>query len=233
MHNPDAVFGVEQQTIYAVPAAQRHGRFKNLFTIWFGSNITMLTIITGALGTTVFGLGALSAPGAIVIGTLVGGVLMALHAAQGAKLGVPQMVQTRGQFGAIGAIFVIAVVVFMYVGFFAANSALAALSIGDALHLAHKGPAVFVVGVISLAAAIYGYDLIHAYSRILTVIAGLALAAAFVWMFGIHGVSPKSLTAGAFTTAGFVGMLSVATLNHSAMHLMSRLYALHARGHGY
>ena len=50
---------------------------------------------------------------AISIGT----IFMALHAAQGPRLGVPQMVQSRGQFGAKGAAFVVALVAFMYVGY--------------------------------------------------------------------------------------------------------------------
>ncbi|CAN7784363.1 cytosine permease [Caballeronia sp. LjRoot34] len=211
-HKAQAAFGVEQQTIYAVPAEARHGRFKDLFTIWFGSNINMLTIITGALGTTLFGLDARSTLLAIIAGTLLGGILMALHAAQGPRLGVPQMVQTRGQFGAVGAIFVIAVVVFMYVGFFAANAVLGALSIADALHITHGGPVLIAVGAISLAAAIYGYDLIHAYCRILTYVSGLALVVAFVWLFYVHGVPAGALAKGSFTTTGFIGMLSVATL---------------------
>lgn len=212
MHNSETVFALEQQTIYVVPDAQRHGRFNDLFTIWFGSNINMLTIVTGALGTTLFGLGAVSALVAIAVGALLGGVLMALHAAQGARLGVPQMVQTRGQFGAYGAIFVIAVVIVMYIGFFAANSVLAALSIADALHTSHTGLLILGVGALALLAAIYGYDLIHAYSRILTVASGLALVATFFWMFCFGGVSATALSGGALTASGFVGMLSVAAL---------------------
>ncbi|MDR5733917.1 cytosine permease [Caballeronia sp. LZ025] len=211
-HKNDGAIGVEQQTIYAVPAEARHGSFKDLFTIWFGSNINMLTIITGALGTTLFGLDTGSTLVAILAGTLLGGVLMALHAAQGPQLGVPQMIQTRGQFGAFGAIFVIAVVVFMYVGFFAANSVLGALSIAAALHVAHSGPILIAIGLISLAAAIYGYDLIHAYCRILTWVSGIALLAAFAWLLLVHGMPATTLAKGGFTITGFIGMLSIATL---------------------
>ncbi|WP_298285516.1 cytosine permease, partial [Acidocella sp.] len=108
---------VEQHTIYQIPKDQRHGTFRDLFTIWFGSNIMMLTIVTGALATTVFKLDFFSAIAAIAVGNLVGAVFMALHAAQGPQLGVPQMVQTRGQFGSMGAVLVVAIVIIMYVGF--------------------------------------------------------------------------------------------------------------------
>src|SRR5882757_5821450 len=78
---------IEQHTIYQIPIDQRHGRARDLFTIWFGANIHMLTIVTGALASTVFKLPFLSAIGAIVFGNLVGAIFMALHAAQGPRLG--------------------------------------------------------------------------------------------------------------------------------------------------
>ena len=43
---------IEQHTIYPIPADERHGRAADLFTLWFGSNIMILTIVTGALATT-------------------------------------------------------------------------------------------------------------------------------------------------------------------------------------
>ncbi len=47
---------IERRTIEHIPLDERHGRARDLFTVWFGSNIMLLTIITGALSTTVFGL---------------------------------------------------------------------------------------------------------------------------------------------------------------------------------
>ncbi|HEY1531653.1 MAG TPA: cytosine permease, partial [Galbitalea sp.] len=109
---------IEDATIQPIPDAGRHGKARDLFTIWFGSNIMVLTIVTGALATTVFSQPFWLAAVAIVIGNLVGAIFMALHSAQGPRLGVPQMVQTRGQFGSYGSLLVILIVVIMYVGFF-------------------------------------------------------------------------------------------------------------------
>ena len=39
---------IEQRTIAQVPDDERHGKVRNLFTIWFGSNVMLLTIVTGA-----------------------------------------------------------------------------------------------------------------------------------------------------------------------------------------
>lgn len=41
---------------------------------------------------------------------------MALHSAQGPRLGIPQMIQSRAQFGFCGAILPILLVILMYVG---------------------------------------------------------------------------------------------------------------------
>ncbi|WP_323990794.1 cytosine permease [Nguyenibacter sp. L1] len=52
----DAVSTLESETIYPVPAARRYRTARDLFTVWFGPNLMMLTVVTGALSTTVFGL---------------------------------------------------------------------------------------------------------------------------------------------------------------------------------
>src|ERR1700678_2693521 len=121
---------IEDATIQPIPDADRHGKARDLFTIWFGSNIMMLTIVTGALATTVFSQPFWPAVVAIVIGNLVGAIFMALHSAQGPRLGVPQMVQTRGQFGSYGSLLVILIVVIMYLGY----SATALVTGGQSLH---------------------------------------------------------------------------------------------------
>lgn len=126
-----AIPRIEDKTIQPIPANERHGKARDLFTIWFGSNIMVLTVVTGALATTVFGLDLVSALIGLALGNLAGAVFMALHAAQGPTLGVPQMVQTRGQFGSFGALLVVGVVVLMYIGFFAATAACTGPSTGS------------------------------------------------------------------------------------------------------
>ena len=203
---------IEQHTIYQIPKDQRHGTWRDLFTIWFGSNIMMLTIVTGALATTVFKLNFMGALGAIAIGNLVGAIFMALHAAQGPQLGVPQMVQTRGQFGTIGAVLVVAIVIVMYVGFLASNIVLGGQSLHTILPGVNQNLLIVLIAAISVIATIYGHDLIHAYARILTFVSGLALALAFVWIVFVHGLPANFLTLNRYTTAGFFSMVSAGAL---------------------
>ncbi|SEJ14344.1 nucleobase:cation symporter-1, NCS1 family [Arthrobacter sp. yr096] len=203
---------LEDKTIQPIPANERHGKARDLFTIWFGSNIMIMTIVTGGLATTVFGLGFVPAIAGIIIGNVVGGIFMALHSAQGPQLGVAQMIQTRGQFGSFGALLIVVIVVVMYVGFFAANlvfggEAMAAVSPGISVDAG-----IIIIGVVSVIATIFGYRLIHAYARVLSVAAGLALLLAFGWILVVHGLPGNFLETGNFNWVGFMGTISVSAL---------------------
>jgi NCS1 family nucleobase:cation symporter-1 len=174
--------------------------------------LSILTIATGALGPTIFKLDFSNAVLSILLGNLIGGVFMALHAAQGPQLGVPQMVQTRGQFGSYGAVAVIAIVVVMYVGFFASNLVLG----GQALHSIVKGVSangcLLFLCVLSVLAAVFGHDLIHIFNKALSVLAGLSLLVCALWIVYAHGLPGDFFTKGGFTAAGFVANVSTSAL---------------------
>lgn len=203
---------IEQHTIYQIPLDQRHGKARQLFTLWFGGNMNVLTVVTGALATTVFGQSFLSGTIAILVGNLVGTLFMALHAAQGPRLGVPQMVQSRGQFGAIGAVFVVALVVFMYVGY----AATALVTGGQSLHAVLPGVGVragiFAIGLISLAASIFGHDMIHLSTRLMTYVSGGAVLLCYVWVLFVNPLPATFMSRGTFSAVGFLGMVSIGAL---------------------
>src|SRR5947209_19731874 len=54
---------------------------------------------------------------AIVVGAGVGTLFMAFHSAQGPQLGLPQMIQSRPQFGYLGALLVWLFAYLQYAGF--------------------------------------------------------------------------------------------------------------------
>ena len=203
---------IEDKTIQPIPADERHGRPRDLFSLWFGSNIMLLTVVTGALATSVYGLPFWLAVIAIVVGNLVGAVFMALHSAQGPRLGVPQMMQTRGQFGSYGSLIVIVLVVVMYVGFFASNLVLA----GQSLNVLTSGisidAGIVIVGAVSVVVTIFGYDLIHAYARVMSYLAGAALLLTFIWIVAVHGLGHRFGSFGHASAAGFIGTVTVAAL---------------------
>jgi NCS1 family nucleobase:cation symporter-1 len=203
---------VEQHTIYQIPLDQRHGKARQLFTLWFGANLNVLTVVTGALATTIFHQSFLSAVVAILLGNLIGTIFMALHAAQGPRLGVPQMVQSRGQFGARGAGFVVVLVAFMYVGYAGTAFVTGGQSVHFLVPSLSADAAILVIAAICLAAAIYGHDVIHFSTRMMAYVSGSALLLAFIWLLFITPVPPQFLTQGSFSPAGFFKMVSMGAL---------------------
>jgi nucleobase:cation symporter-1, NCS1 family len=203
---------LEIRTIHQIAHGARHGKSRDLFTVWFGTNIQLLTIVTGGLAVSAFHLPFGWAVAGLAIGNLVGAVFMALHAAQGPRLGVPQMVQTRGQFGSYGSLLVIGIVIIMYVGFLASSMVLGGEALASLAPSWTETPGIVLVGVLSVIATIYGHDLIHAYARLVTYGAGIVLLLAFVWIIFVYGLPSDFLTRNSFNVAGLLGTISIAAI---------------------
>ncbi|QCI13134.1 cytosine permease [Pseudomonas putida] len=202
---------IEKHTIGYVPPQDRHGKVRDLFTLWFGGNIAPLPIVTGALGVQLFHLNLVWGVVAILVGHLLGGVLMALHSAQGPQMGIPQMIQSRAQFGSLGALLVVVIAGVMYIGFFASNIVLA----GKSLHGVVESvpvPVGIVVGALgSGIIGIIGYRFIHVLNRIGTWVLGIGIVVGFGYIFS-HVQSDDFLTRGGFNLAGWLATVSLAAL---------------------
>lgn len=212
MSNREQATRLEISTIQPIALDARHGTARDLFTVWFGSNLMLLTIVTGGLAVTVFRLPFVWAVVGLVIGNLVGAVFMALHAAQGPTLGVPQMLQTRGQFGSLGSLLVIGIVVVMYVGFLASNLVVGGQALASVGFGLSDTPGIVLISILSLVAAIFGHDLIHSYARVMTYVCGLALLLTFAWIVWVHGLPAGFLTRNSLSVAGLLGAISTAAL---------------------
>lgn len=159
---------VETRTIDVVPDAERHGSPRSQFTLWFGANMQITAIVDGALAV-VFGADALWAIIGLLIGNVAGGVVMALHAAQGPRMGLPQMISSRAQFGVRGAAVPLVLVVLMYLGFAATGTVLTGQAINKILSVDVPAVGIVVFGALTAVVAIFGYRLIHIVGRIATV----------------------------------------------------------------
>jgi NCS1 family nucleobase:cation symporter-1 len=212
MNNREHATKLEINTIQEIPVDQRHGRSRDLFTVWFGTNLQLLAIVTGGLAVTVFRLNFAPAVIGIVAGNLIGAVFMALHAAQGPTLGVPQMVQTRGQFGSLGSLLVVGIVIIMYVGFLASNLVMGGQALASLIPGTSATPGIVAGALLGVIAAIYGHDLIHAYARVMAYVSGIVLLLAAAWILWVHGLPAAFLTRNEFSWVGFMGTLSTSAL---------------------
>jgi purine-cytosine permease-like protein len=187
--------GLEVRSIDYVPLTERHGKLWHIGPLWFMSNAQIATLAVGVLGVGAGG-NLIWSLIAIVAGTAIGTFFMAAHSAQGPQLGLPQMIQSRPQFGYVGAILVWLFAYLQYAGFNVFNTLLA----GDSMNTTVGGNVkvwVVVGTIVAAAAAILGYDAIHSMERY--------LAYGFVLLFGILTIVVLTLhyPSGSFALSNF------------------------------
>src|SRR5699024_2815998 len=112
----------------------------------------------------------------ILVGNLIGSFGSALHASQGPNLGIPQMLQARGQFGYLGGGLFALIALIMFMGLFASILVVAK----DSLILVFPGingtAAIIGFAAIGLVLCIYGYDLLRKTMVYLSWLIGIAVA---------------------------------------------------------
>src|SRR3954463_3469537 len=198
--------GLEVRSIDYVPLSERHGKLWHLGPLWFMSNAQIATLAVGVLGVTTGG-NLIWSLIALVLGVGIGTLFMAAPPPRGPQRALPQMIQSRPQFGYVGAVLVWLFAYLQYAGFNIFNTLLAA----DAMDVTvHGGTTlwIIVVTVVSILAALVGYDFIHRMEQGLTY--------GFLVLFGILTVvvvflpyPPGSFNLGNFDLAPFLLQFSV------------------------
>lgn len=197
-HTSESSRTLERRTIDVVPDDERHGTPRSQFTLWFGANMQITAIVDGALAV-VFGADPLWAIVGLLIGNLLGGVVMALHSAQGPRMGLPQMISSRAQFGVYGAAVPLVLVVLMYLGFAATGTVLAGQAVNELLHLDNPVIGIVVFGALTAVVAVTGYRLIHVVGRVATVVGVIGFTYLGIRLFtqydvgAVVGVKPFDL----------------------------------------
>src|ERR1700704_412274 len=208
---------IEKRSIDYVPLAERHGKVWHLWPVWFSGDAHLATLAVGVLGITLGG-NLLWTAVAVVAGCLLGTFFMAFHSTQGPQLGLPQMIQSRPQFGYSGALLVWAVALVAYIGFNAFNQVLAA----QALHqlsasISATSPAAIVLfALCAVGLAAVGYDKIHLAQR-----AFAYLMIAILTVFSLGGLLLLRFPAAQWDPAGFRGVPFLAQLFAAASYQLS------------
>ncbi|USW96477.1 cytosine permease [Pseudomonas proteolytica] len=157
---------IETRSIDYVPRNERHGKVWHQGPFWFTGNFVLTTMVTGFTGAAL-GLSLVYAVLAIVIGVCLGTFAMAFHANQGPRMGLPQMIQSRAQFGLRGAIVPFIAVIFVYIGFNVFNVILATDAINTVLP-GSRAPWYALMIILAVVIAVIGHDLLHTVQRWLT-----------------------------------------------------------------
>ena len=162
---PRGIHGIEVRSIDWVPENERHGKVWHQIPLWFLGNFQYFTIPIGFIGPAL-GLSLWWTIVAGATGILVGTTFMAFHATQGPTLGLPQMIQSRAQFGFRGVIVALFAMVFTYMAFNVADQVLMAQGLHGVFGWNPTAVAV-VVTVGAAALAIWGHDWVHRVFRAL------------------------------------------------------------------
>ncbi len=161
---------VERHGIEFVPLNERYGRPGRLFFVWFGGCLTILCLSVGTLGITA-GMSLAWTITALALGNAVGTIFMAAHSAQGPRLGIPQMIQSRAQFGVIGAGLPLLAVLASTVLYIASIGLLARETLQTLLPVDDR-QALLLFGTATVFIAFFGYEMIHRMATALTFLSG-------------------------------------------------------------
>jgi nucleobase:cation symporter-1, NCS1 family len=201
-----ALSAIEERSFDHVPEDERHGEPRQVFYMWFGISATIFSLVTGFVGITL-GLSFWWTLLSIIIGNVLGALFMAFHAAQGPQLGLPQMIQSRAQFGYYGAILPLAITWVMYIAFLAVDIVLAGQGFQVVFGWSLNGwMAILTIPMLLLA--IYGYDFINRYNKYQTWLFIAIFLGLTIYMF-VHGVPHGGLSAGKFTFGSFLLSMSI------------------------
>lgn len=202
---------IEAHSIDYVPHAERHGKVWHQGPFWFTGNFVLPTMVVGFIGPSM-GLSVWFSVIAAALGACFGTFFMAFHANQGPRMGLPQMIQSRAQFGSRGSLLPFAATVFVYIGFLVFDVILATQGINlfaDAKLFWYP-----VLIAVSIVIAVIGHDLLHVVQRWLTyllvVVFAILTVVAIVHFASADTVAEAGGAAAGWTTAGFLVQFSVA-----------------------
>lgn len=159
---------IEQYTINHIPEDRRYGKARSLLPFWFTSNSSAFTIVLGAVGIEL-GLNLGVAIATVVIGSVIGGVFMAYHSAQGPKLGLPQLIQGRAQFGFYGSLIPNSLIWIIFLGYIVGENVLASQALAPLIHI-NYAEALALSCFVTWLVVVFGYRIMHDLNKVVAVI---------------------------------------------------------------
>lgn len=198
---------VETHGIAPVPATNRYGSARRLFTVWFAPQVNMTVLFTGTLAFTL-GLGFWLGLLAMAIGTALGCLAVAYLSTWGPRTGTAQLPNARMAFGS--TVSVVAVIQWLsaiawdgLVGIFGGEALAALLGIPF-------WAAVLIVLAAQGVVGIFGYEVIHRMQAVMTVILAITFTVFAVRLLGGNDVIAPPTETGPGLAAAFVMEVTIA-----------------------
>jgi nucleobase:cation symporter-1, NCS1 family len=197
---------LEGQGMAPIPEQERYGAVHRMFTVWFTPNMVLAGVFTGTLAV-VFGLGFGLGLVAIVIGTIIGSLPVAILCTWGPKTGTGQVPLARLPFGKTivlpGTVQWLSSI---------AWDALCGLFGGQAAQLLFHVPfwlGAAIVLVLEGIISVFGYEFVHRLQEWGSVILMVLFLVLTVKIFAHHVVLPHNTVHGAALLGAFVLMVAI------------------------
>src|ERR1700759_1710764 len=196
---------IETRSIDYVPDEERHGKVRDQGPFWFVGNFQPFTLALGFVGPSL-GLSLWWTIVAGLAGIAFGTLFMAFHATQGPVLGLPQMIQSRAQFGYRGVLLPLVGTLFTFVGFNVVDVVIIKSGL-ESIFGWNPVVVAVVITVVAALVAIFGHDLLHRSFRVLF---WISLPLWIILTGGVifGAVSGSSSAAGGFTFVAFLVQFS-------------------------
>ncbi|HKD89330.1 MAG TPA: cytosine permease [Streptosporangiaceae bacterium] len=198
---------LESQGIAPIPADGRYGAVYRMFTVWFTPNMELSGVFAGTLAV-LLGLGFWAGLAAIILGTLIGSVPVAVLCTWGPRTGTGQVPLARLPFGKT-IVLPAAVQWLSAIGW----DALVGLFGGQAAALLLGIPfwagAALVLGIEGLV-SVYGYEFVHRLQSWGSTVLIVLFTVLTVRIFQHHTVLPLNAAHGASLAGAFVLMMTIA-----------------------
>jgi len=203
----DAV--LEMHGMAPIPIENRYGRLHRVFTVWFTPNLVPAGFFIGTLAVASFvGVGFDWGVVAIVVGTLVGGLLVSILGTFGPKSGAGQIPLARLSFGKS----VVLPGVLQWLSTIAWD-AINAIFGAEAVHILIHVP--FWIGLVLVLVmqgilGLFGYEVMHLFQKWMSIVLGAMFVVVTVKIASVGHFNAVSTAHGGSLVGGFILMTTLA-----------------------
>ena len=210
MPSQEGETSLEMHGMAPIPQHNRYGRLHRVFTVWFTPNLVPAGFFIGTLGTASFiGVGFWLGVVSIVIGTILGGLLVATMSTWGPVTGVGQIPLARLTFGKT----IVVPGVLQWLSTIAWD-AINAIFGAQAIHILIHVPfwlGLLIVLVMQGVLGIFGYEAMHMFQKWMSFVLGAMFIAITIKLASIgNWHAPASVHGGALV-GGFILMTTAGT----------------------
>jgi NCS1 family nucleobase:cation symporter-1 len=199
---------LEMHGMAPIPSHNRYGRLHRIFTVWFTPNLVPAGFFIGTLGTASFiGVGFALGVVCIVIGTLLGGLLVAILGTWGPVTGVGQIPLARLTFGKT----VVVPAVLQWLSTIAWD-AINAIFGAEAIHILLHVPfwiGLLIVLVMQGVLGIFGYEAMHTFTKWMSLVLGLMFVVITIKIINIGNWHAAASAHGSSLVGGFILMTTI------------------------